>query len=96
MNDGPFHIGISPTRRGIDMYFDELKIFDRLLSVSAIIKNAGGSNLLPFSSHGVLLGCTDCQYPRAERSCDPDYHVCTLAEVLGGGYLTAEMNGWLK
>ena len=96
-NVGPFYVGGDPFMPGTSMFLDELKVYARPLSELDLASEAGTA-LGAAGPHFIKLGCGNCTQSELEASCSEydDYHPCLCQELMGGGLLSARVNGWLR
>jgi hypothetical protein len=91
------YIGRDPWRAGTKAYVDEFRWYSRALS-SGEIKALTLPMLTGFAGDSIHLGCPMCTFVEAAASCGHirGGHVCSLQELMRGGFHIARANGWLR
>jgi hypothetical protein len=96
------YLGRDPWRAGINGYLDDFRWYDSALSAGEI-KALTYPSLAGIGTDSITLGCAECRYPDAVRSCEASgvadqegAHLCNTQELLSGGLQTARAMGWLS
>jgi hypothetical protein len=92
---GNIFIGRDPWRAGTKAYLDDFRWYSRAL-LPEELQTLIFPSMTGMSGMGsVSLGCPQCRFPEAIRSCSKHNHLCSLQELYAGGYHTARAMGWL-
>lgn len=93
---GHLFLGRDPWRAGTKAYIDDFRWYDRTMSQSEL-KALTFPMLTGYAADNVHLGCPMCTYPEATNVCaqNTGIHLCSLQELLTGGFHTARSMGWL-
>lgn len=86
---------MSTSRIGAEMYLDDLKFFNKVLSSEETVLDYQSGDY-QLGRNTVVLSGLDFTFEEALKSCHQGYHLCSISEILGGAYRIAEKNGWLK
>jgi len=95
MNKGPLYIGNDPWRPagGTNAYVDEVKYFNRILSVDEI--QAEAQSALGICEPAFAeLGCMGCSLDNCPKTCRHGYRMCTQRDHHMCGYHIARSMGW--
>lgn len=92
---GDIHLGRDPWRAGIKGYLDDFRWYTRALTHPEI-RALTFPSLTGMGIDEVHLGCSSCRFPEAVKSCGTHAHLCSLQELLTGGFHTARAMGWLS
>mmetsp|Transcript_116954 Transcript_116954/g.325188 ORF Transcript_116954/g.325188 Transcript_116954/m.325188 type:complete len:345 (+) Transcript_116954:34-1068(+) len=93
---GDLHIGRDPWRAGTKAFMDDFRWYERDISPDELRAMLFPSLVGAASSDSIFLGCRQCRFPEAARTCTArGAHVCSLQENLGGGFHIARTSGWL-
>merc|ERR1719476_706091 len=88
------YLGRDPWRAGTKAYIDDFRWYSRGISVDEV-----GAMIFPsltgMVGAGTHLGCSQCSFSEAVRSCGTSSHLCSLQELLSGGFHAARVMGWL-
>lgn len=92
---GDLYLGRDPWRAGTKAYMDDFRWYDRELA-GGEVKALTYPSLTGMSSDFVRLGCASCNFVDAVKSCGSSGHLCSLQELLAGGFHAARAMGWLS
>mmetsp|Transcript_152266 Transcript_152266/g.283697 ORF Transcript_152266/g.283697 Transcript_152266/m.283697 type:complete len:384 (+) Transcript_152266:36-1187(+) len=87
--------GDSAARCDVNMYMDELKVYNRPLTADEIQAEAAPA-LAGIEPSFVRLSCLSCSLEMAMNGCPSGYHICNERELHLGGYQVARTLGWLQ
>jgi len=90
---GDIFIGRDPWHAGTKAYMDDFRLYSRALTAEELQTLLFPS--LTGVSGMVSLGCAQCTFPEAVKSCGSRAHLCSLQELHAGGFHTARVMGWL-
>jgi len=95
MNQGPLYVGNDPWRPagGIASYVDELRYYDRVLTVDEIQAEAQFA-FASVEPAFVELGCMGCSLDSCPKTCREGYRICSQRDLYAGGYFVARGMGW--
>jgi len=92
---GDLYLGRDPWRAGTKSYIDDFRWYTRELAQGEI-RALTFPSITGVSADFVSLGCTSCSFVDAVNSCQHSEHLCSLQELLAGGFHAARSMGWLS
>jgi len=98
-NTDPFYIASDPWHDSLNCFIDQLAIFQRALLPTELA--AMGSAAFPgLDPSFYSLACMSCPVSTALEACSSEdetpTHLCTMAELNGGGLIIARVMGWIN
>jgi len=97
-NTNPLFIGGHPNYSHaclLEYYFDNLKIYSKVLPAHAVQASAGFV-FGDISSNRMMIGCLNCKLEDAKHSCIENYHLCTNIEMITWGGHFVRIMGWVN
>jgi len=95
INDGDLHIARDPWRAGIKAYIDDFRWYSKELTEGELRALTYPRLTGMTAGSDVHLGCSSCTFAEAVKVCGERSHLCSLQELLSGGFHVARVVGWL-
>lgn len=95
VNEGDLHIGRDPWRAGTKAYIDDFRWYSKELTEGDLRALTYPRLTGITSGSDVHLGCSSCTFAEAVKVCGERSHLCSLQELLSGGFHVARVVGWL-
>lgn len=97
--NGELFIGRDPWRAGVKAYIDDFRWYTRAVTLDEIRALLYPRMTGMAASNFMQLGCASCHFNAAVSSCGKEgrhgTHLCSLQELLSGGFHLARAMGWL-
>ena len=96
-NQDSFFVGNTPwtlTECPITMFIDDLRFYDNRVLLEEEIEAESYGALGSIEPYFMRLGCINCVFNEALKSCPDSHHLCTSIELHSSGYSVARAMGW--
>ena len=76
-------------------YLDEIKLF-KIFQSHIKLRQLAISQEVPFADEEIRIGCINCSFSEAAKTCAKDFHLCTQQEIYSFAFQIARINGWTQ